>query len=54
MSEWKDVHVENLPDCYRKDTDSNNYKILEIEKRTVNEFREFITQRTGKMIMPVK
>lgn len=40
MSEWKDNHIENLPDCFAKSTDSNNYKILEIEKRTVNEFRD--------------
>ena len=25
--------AKNLPDCYKKDSDSNNYKILEIERR---------------------
>lgn len=39
MTVWKEEHVNNLPDCFRKDRDSNNFKILEIEKQTVNEFR---------------
>lgn len=29
-------HVKNLPDTYRKDKDSNNYKILEIERDAVS------------------
>lgn len=44
MSEWKDEHVKNLPDCFKKSTDSNNFKILEIERRTVNEFRSTLKE----------
>lgn len=32
MGEFKSVYVNNLPDVYRKDTASNNYKILNIQK----------------------
>lgn len=32
MGDFKSVYVDNLPDAYRKDTDSNNYKILNIQK----------------------
>lgn len=31
-----DVYVKNLPDCYRKDSGSNNYKILEVEKQALS------------------
>lgn len=34
--------VKNLPDAYRKDAGSNNAKILEIEKRTMDSLRETI------------
>ena len=33
----------NLPDAYRKDRDSNNAKILEVEKRTLDQIRESIS-----------
>lgn len=36
MGEFKSVYVNNLPDVYRKDTDSNNYKILNIQKIEVD------------------
>lgn len=33
-------HAKNLPDCYKQDVDSNNYKILEIERSAVESLRE--------------
>ena len=36
MSEFKSVYVNNLPDVYRKDAESNNYKILNIQKIEVD------------------
>lgn len=36
MGDFKSVYVNNLPDVYRKDTDSNNYKILNIQKIEVD------------------
>lgn len=33
-------NAERLPDCYRKDPDSNNYKLLEINQLAVDELRE--------------
>lgn len=36
MGEFKSVYVNNLPDAYRKDTGSNNYKILNIQKIEVD------------------
>ncbi|PNV62204.1 hypothetical protein C0033_08805 [Clostridium sp. chh4-2] len=51
--------VERLPDCYRKDTDSNNYKILELGKVEADELRSDIqavlsaldlNQATGKTL----
>lgn len=33
-------HASNLPDCFKKDKASNNYKILETEKATCNMIRE--------------
>lgn len=38
----RDNLVKNLPDAYRKDSDSNNAKILEIEKRSTDIVREAI------------
>lgn len=35
-----DNHALNLPDSYKKTKDSNNYKILEIERSAVNKERE--------------
>lgn len=32
-------YVKNLPDAYRKDKDSNNYKILETEKHSIEIFQ---------------
>lgn len=34
--------AKNLPDCYRKDKESNNYKILEIERRAGVELRNVL------------
>lgn len=34
--------VNGLPDCYRKDTDSNNYKLLELNRQATSELREDI------------
>lgn len=36
----KSNHVKNLPDTYRKDSESNNYKILEIERSACETLRE--------------
>ncbi len=33
-------YAENLPDFYKKSSDSNNYKILEIERRSIKEHLE--------------
>ena len=35
-------HVKNLPDAYKKTNDSNNYKILEIERSTLNDLRDVL------------
>lgn len=41
MAEFNfDNLAKNLPDCYKKDKGSNNYKILEIERRAGAELRE--------------
>ena len=32
-------NVERLPDCYRKDQDSNNYKLLELKSQAVEELK---------------
>jgi len=41
MAEFNfDNLAKNLPDCYKKNKYSNNYKILEIERRTGVELRE--------------
>lgn len=40
MKSFQDEHVLNLPDAYRKDSESNNYKILQVERTAVNELRK--------------
>ena len=35
-------NVERLPDCYRKDQDSNNYKLLELNSLAIDELKEDI------------
>lgn len=35
-------HAKNLPDTYRKDKDSNNYKILETERTACEQLREVL------------
>lgn len=40
MKNFQDEHVRNLPDAYRKDTESNNYKILQVEKLAVKNLRQ--------------
>ena len=43
MAEFNfDNLAKNLPDCYKKDKDSNNYKILEIERRAGVELRDHL------------
>lgn len=37
-----DNHVNNLPDCYNKDTSKNNYKILATEKAVTDGLRKDI------------
>lgn len=37
-------HALNLPDAYKKTKDSNNFKILEIERCQVNDFRQTLQQ----------
>lgn len=44
MGEWKDEHIKNLPDVFKKTKDSNNYKILEIERYAVNKFRAVLQE----------
>lgn len=44
MKEFQNEHVKNLPDVYRKDKDSNNYKILEIERFAVNQLRQTLSE----------
>lgn len=36
--------AKNLPDVYKKDTSSNNYKILEIERTANNELRDTLNE----------
>ena len=37
-------HAKNLPDAYRKDKDSNNYKILEVERDAVSQLNAMLNQ----------
>ena len=39
QAEFNENLVKNLPDAFKKTTDSNNFKILEIEKRTLADIR---------------
>lgn len=41
MSEFvKDNHVKNLPDVFCKSKESNNFKLLELERLTLEEYRK--------------
>lgn len=40
-------HAKNLPDTYRKDVDSNNYKILEIERSACERLRDALRDIYG-------
>lgn len=40
QAEFKSNLVKNLPDAFKKTTDSNNFKILEIERITCNDLRD--------------
>lgn len=40
QAEYKKNLVKNLPDAYKKTTDSNNFKILEIERKTLEDVRK--------------
>lgn len=45
MSEFiKDNHVKNLPDAFCKSTESNNYKLLELERLTVEDYRQTLQE----------
>ncbi len=44
QAEFNKELVKNLPDAFKKTTDSNNFKILEVEKRTLAEIREKLHQ----------
>lgn len=44
MKFFDDDLVKNLPDAYRKDSESNNYKILQIEKHSMDEFRKTLNE----------
>ena len=45
MSEFiTDNHVKNLPDIFCKSKDSNNFKLLELERLTVEEYRQTLRQ----------
>ena len=39
-----DNHVKNLPDSYCKTLDSNNFKLLELERLTMEEYRQTLQQ----------
>lgn len=41
---YSDNLAKNLPDAYKKDVRSNNYKILEIERTANNELRECLSE----------
>lgn len=43
----KSNHVKNLPDTYRKDKESNNYKILEVERDAGTDLNEILSQVYG-------
>lgn len=40
MKLFQETLIDNLPDCYKKDKGSNNYKLLELSKKNVDAFRE--------------
>lgn len=40
MKLFQETHIDNLPDCYKKDKESNNYKLLELSDKNVDAFRE--------------
>lgn len=45
MSEFiRDNHVNNLPDCYCKSKNSNNFKLLELERLTLSDFRKTLQE----------
>lgn len=43
MSEFNSSYEKNLPDYYAKNKDSNNYKLLEINRLAINDLRSDIT-----------
>lgn len=44
MKAYQEEPVKNLPDAYRKDKDSNNFKILEVERVAVQTLREALQE----------
>ena len=45
MSEFvKDNHVKNLPDVFCKSKESNNFKLLELERLTLVEYRKTLQE----------
>ncbi len=43
MTFYTSNHVKNLPDAYKKTTDSNNFKILEVERSALAAFRSDVS-----------
>ena len=44
QAEFNNNLVKNLPDAYKKTTDSNNFKILEVERRTLGDIRNSLQE----------
>lgn len=44
MKSYQDEPVKNLPDAYRKDKESNNFKILEVERVAVQDLRDALSE----------
>lgn len=44
MKFYQEKHINNLPDCYNKDEESNNYKLLELSSYNVDGFRHALKQ----------
>lgn len=44
MKLFQKEYIKNLPDCYRKDTSSNNYKLLQVAKESTDSFRDTLAE----------
>lgn len=49
MKDFQEEYIKNLPDCYRKDKDSNNYKILQLAGHSVEGIKEVLTDIDGSL-----